>query len=58
MKRHSILKKFQGRGFGRGSRGNDGSGPGSSHEDTIRRRDTRAKQIGMEEDAVQEEAAD
>ena len=29
-----------------------------SMKDTIRRRDSRAKQIGVEEDAVEEEAAD
>ena len=51
-------QNFQGRGHGRGSHGNGRGGQGNNHEGYCKEKDSRAKQIGVEEDAVKEEAAD
>ena len=58
IKDENVLYSHNVQGRGRGSRGNCRGGQDSRMKKIIRRRESRAKQIGMEDDAIKDAVKD
>ena len=58
IKDEKVLYSQNIQGRGRGSRGNGQGGQDSRNEEVLRRRESRAKQIGVEEDAIKDAVKD